>query len=214
MKVKDLLKHLIDWFFGKAPPKLKTLEEEIIHGEGISIIRYQRRTHRAYRTWRVTYKEFDYDLILGWDTLAYLPDVPVLHKRDRLSTHLVSIYKQGLHARYNPIRRCHEPDITVLVSDEVCLESTFMSETVRRWRDTTRTSDKPIQTDEDLFNRIIDEVARYAIRHPPAEIKPSQINWREVVQQTTRVFLGKEHQVFPATAIVEPLPIMTAVKST
>lgn len=210
VEIRDLLKRLVSWFLGKAPSKLETFEEESIAGNGITLIRYRRKTARAYRTWRAVYKGLEYDLIFGWDTLAYLPDVPLTHKRDRLSTHSVSIYKQGLHARYNPVRGCHEPDVTVLLSDEVCLEAALPSETLQRWRNITKAIDRPIQTTSDLIDRIMDEIAKYALRHPPHEIEPAQIAWTDVVEQTARVFLGKGHTVFPApTSEAKPKPLGT-----
>lgn len=196
--LSDFLKRLINWFLGKSTPKLETLEQETIEGKGLTLIRYRRKTYRAYRTWRAVYKTLEYDLIFGWDTLEYLPDRPHVHKKNRLSTHIVHIYSQGLHARFNPRRGCHEPDIRVLLHDEVSLEAMHMAEVVQRWRLKTARQEKQILTREAVYDLIIDEVAKYALRHPPGEIMPTAIDWREVVRQTVCLLLWEpNHKVFP-----------------
>lgn len=201
LTIVDLLKRLIRWVLGKSQPVLESLEEERIEGDGVTLIRYRRKTARAYRTWRAVYKARSYDLILGWDTLMYIPDVPVMKKQNRLSTHLVSIYRQGFHSRYNALRGIHEPDIDVLLHNEVCLDAGYMADVVQRWRKLTKNSDRPVKCKEDVYARIIDEVAFYALRHPPSEIDPLKINWGEVIRQTVQVVLGsKTHQSFPPSS--------------
>lgn len=201
MTIRDLLQKLIRWFLNKSPSKLETFAEEIVRGDGVELVRYNRKQIRAYRTWRAVYKSLEYDLVFGWDTLEVIAGVPSIRKQNRLSTHVLNIYKHGLHARYNPMRRCHEPDILVILKDqEVCLETLYMPRVVQQWRAKTR--DRPeeqrIRTRDEVFDLIIDQVAKYAIRHPPAEIDPLKIQWLEVVEQTTRLILGSpSHQVFP-----------------
>lgn len=197
LTLKDLLNRLIQWFLGKAPTRLETFEDEVLISDKVTLIRYRRKTVRAYRTWRIVYKSLEYDLVMGWDTLEYIPDVPGIRKKNRLSTHLLSIYKQGLHARYNPERRVHEPDIVVLLKGEATLETAYMEGVVQSWRLKTFNSDRPIKEREDVFNLIIDEVAKYAIRHPPPQKNPVEIRWRVVVEETARRVLGvKQHRIF------------------
>lgn len=206
MVIPDFLKKLINWFLGKSPAKLETFQEEVIEGNGVKLIRYRRKQLRAYRTWRAVYKELEYDLIFGWDTLDVIVGVPTIHKENKMSTHILNICRQGLHARYNPLRRVHEPDLEVLVKDqEVCLEAFYMSRVVQGWR--LQTKNRPereqIRSREDVFDRIIDAVAKYAIHHPPSEIDPLKIDWREVVSQATRLTLGSpNHQVFPVDSVL------------
>jgi hypothetical protein len=199
LTIIDLLKKLIRWVLGKSQPVLESLEEERIEGDGVILIRYRRKTARAYRTWRIVYKTRSFDIIIGWDTLIYIPDVPLMKKKSRLSTHLVNIYKQGFHSRYNPIRGVNEPDIDVLLTEEVCMDAAYMAGVVQRWKNITKNSDRVILCKDDLHDRIIDEIAFYALRHPPSEIDPLRINWKEVVLQTVQTFLGSDrHNVFPS----------------
>lgn len=194
-----LLRRLVKWFLGKADPKLETFEEEVIEGDRVRLIRYRRKTARAYRTWRAVYLDLDYAIVFGFDTLEYIPDVPAPKKRNRLSTHLINIYRQGRHAKFNPIKRVHEPDIEVLLHDEVCLELVYMEKVLNKWKALTAKTDQPIYTKYDLYDRVIDEIAKCAIRHPPSERSPLAIDWRSVVEDTVHVLLGdKKHRVFPA----------------
>jgi hypothetical protein len=216
LDVGEFWKRLVNWFLNKAPAKLETFEEESIVGKGVTLVRYRRKTSRAYRTWRIVYKTLNYDIILGWDTAEYLPDVPNPKKRDRVSTHRLLIYRQGLHAIYNSVKRHHEPDIVELFNDELNLESLFMERTVQAWRKKASRRDssllpeeaqqplsatRPILAKEDLINYMIDQIVMYAYRHPPTEIEPMEIAWREVIEQTVRLCLGvKGHRVFPDPA--------------
>lgn len=199
MQIQDLFKKLIDWFLGKAPPRLETFEEERIESDYCTLIRYRRKTHRAYRTWRAVYKTLEYDLVFGWDTLAYLPDVPNVHKQSRLSTHAVHIYKQGLHARYNPKRKCHEPDIKSLLQNECCLEPIYAPIVLQKWRLKTAKSKNPVLTTEDLVERIIDKVAMRAIEIHPSQQDPLEVDWKAAIEKTTREMLfSPGHEVFPS----------------
>ena len=197
--IVDLLKKMVRWLLGKSQPVLESLEEERIEKDGVILIRYRRKTARAYRTWRIVYKTRSFDIIIGWDTLIYIPDVPLMKKKSRLSTHLVNIYKQGFHSRYNPLRGVNEPDIDVLLHEEVCMDAAYMAGVVQKWKNITKNSDRVILDRYDLYDRIIDEIAFYALRHPPAEVDPLRIDWEEVVLQTVQTFLGStKHKVFPS----------------
>lgn len=205
LTIFDLLKRLVNWFLGKAPTKLETLAEETIEGPGVTLVRYQRKTVRAYRTWRAIYKAQQYDIIFGWDTLAYLPDVPLIKKQNRLSTHICHIYRQGLHAKFNAVRGIHEPDIEVFVREEVCLEAAYMDSVLQNWRIKSYQSSRPINTRDDLFELMIDLVARQCIRQPPTEIDPSAINWRNVVHEVVCKVLGlPNHEVFTSVPAEKP----------
>lgn len=196
--LQDLWKRLVNWFLNKAPTKLETFEDERIEGTTITLIRYRRKTVRAFRTWRAVYKGLNYDLIFGWNTLQYLPDVPNIPKKNRLSTHTAHIYKQGLHARFNAYKGVHEPDIERLLEDEVCLETVYMHNILSAWRQKTQSWETPIYELEDLHSYIIDQVALYALRNPPPGTDPLLIDWREVIHQTASIVLGEtdKHQVF------------------
>jgi hypothetical protein len=198
LTIRDLLRKLINFFLGKAQSRLEALEEERLEGQGVSVVRYRRKTIRAYRTWRLIYKDLGYDIILGWDTLCYIPDVPRVRKQDRLSTHFVHIYRQGIHTRFNPVRGVNEPDVETLFESEVCLEKPYMADLILQWSNKTRDREKPVLTADDLADRMIDEIAKYALRHPPAQISPLVIPWRTVIEQTVRLMLyADKHSVFP-----------------
>lgn len=197
----SFLKKLVNWFLGKAPSKLEVFQEEVIKGKGVELIRYRRKQLRAYRTWRAIYKQLEYDIVMGWDTLEVIVGIESPPKKNKLSTHILSIYKQGLHARWNPMRGCHEPDITVLVKEqEVCLDPFYLDKVLKRWRvkNNDGTEERVLRRKEDVFDFIIDQVALYLIRHPPSEVNPMKINWLSLVEETTRHILGSDtHQVFP-----------------
>jgi len=197
IELSGLLKKLINWFLNKSNVRLETLTEEEITGDGIILRRYKRKTARAYRTWKAVYKSLDYDIIIAFDYLGYIPDVPV-KKSDRLATHSCYIYRQGYHARFNGAKGIHEPDIEVLVQEEVRLELPWpnMERAVAKWQAFTRNSKNQINSSEDLVNRIIDEVAKHAIQEPPSRKEPTSLAWREIIRSKAKTFLGKTHEVY------------------
>ena len=122
--IVDLLGHLIRWFAGQSKQKLEAKIQAELLGPGVRAQQLKRKTARAVATWVIIYyadpKPFNIEI--GLDTLMYIENVPMIRRQNKLSTHAVSIVKQGYHSYVPSGSTARQSIQKVLLNQEATLQ--------------------------------------------------------------------------------------------
>lgn len=130
MAIQDLgqlLKSLIQWFSGQSKQKLEEKIQRELTGPGVRAQHLKRKTGRAVTTWVVIYynEPKPFNIEIGLDTLAYIENLPIVKKNNRLSTHAIHIVRQWYHTYVSPNSKTRKSLQDILLSEEAVFQLVY-----------------------------------------------------------------------------------------